>query len=86
MNALLKDQLADKLIAAFASAVHENIVGITDELTAADDGKLSLSIPVKLSLNSGRVAGTGSVTYSRKFTGDFEFITEDPNQQPLGIE
>jgi hypothetical protein len=82
----LKEQLSANLIASFSSCVQENIDGITDEITASADGKLSLSVPIKLQLTSGRIAGCGQVSYSRKFSDEFEFITEDPHQQPLGIE
>ena len=73
------------LTKAVNEAIAENITSIAVELIGADDGNLSLSIPIKLALIGGRVSGKGSISFSRKFKGEFEFITEDPNQERLPV-
>lgn len=79
--------LEPKLKEAIDLAVASNIAGIAAELHAADDGNLSVSVSIKLNLSGNRVSGAGSVSYSRKFKDEFEFITDDPEQRKLeGIE
>jgi hypothetical protein len=83
----LIEALEPKLKEAINLAVAANITGIAAELHSAEDGNLSVSVGIKLNLNGNRVSGTGSVTYSRKFKDDFDFITDDPEQIKMeGIE
>jgi len=79
----IRDPLMRHMVAAISSLVTENVDGIAAELVAAEDGNLSVSFSVKLSLSGNRVSGVSSVSYSRKFKDESEFITEDPSQIPL---
>jgi hypothetical protein len=79
----LIEQLQPKLEEAVKAAIAENITGVAAELNSSEDGNLTVSVSLKLNLNGNRVAGAGSLSYSRKFKDDFEFITDDPNQLKL---
>lgn len=79
----ITDSLREKLIEALTGMVNENTPGIVEEITAADDGKLTVGMSVKLTLHNGRVHGDGSLGYSRKFKAECEFVTEDPAQMEL---
>lgn len=75
--------LEPKLKEAINLAVAANITGIAAELHSAEDGNLSVSVGIKLNLSGNRVSGSGSVSYSRKFKDEFQFITDDPEQTKL---
>jgi len=79
----LIDALEPKLKEAIDLAVAANITGIAAELHSAEDGNLSVSVGIKLNLSGNRVSGSGSVSYSRKFKDEFQFITDDPEQTKL---
>jgi hypothetical protein len=81
------DSLQTVLDRALATLVAGNVTGIATELINADDGTLSVGFSLKLNLSGKRVAGTGALSYSRKFKDEVEFITPDPDQPPLpGME
>ena len=79
----LIEALEPKLKEAIDLAVAANITGIAAELHSAEDGNLSVSVGIKLNLSGNRVSGSGSVSYSRKFKDEFQFITDDPEQTKL---
>jgi len=79
----LIDALEPKLKEAIDLAVAANITGIAAELHSAEDGNLSVSVGIKLNLSGNRVSGSGSVSYSRKFKDEFQFITDDPEQTKM---
>jgi len=81
----IAEALEQSLNRAVAVLVAGNVTGIVRELTEAEDGKMTVSFSVKLSLEKGRVAGAGAISYSRKFKDETEFITEDPHQTELPI-
>ncbi len=81
------DSLQDELDRALATLVAGNVTGIATELINADDGTLTVGFSLKLNLSGKRVAGTGALSYSRKFKDEVEFITPDPDQPALpGME
>lgn len=85
-----KSQIADALEEQMRIAIPElvagNVTGIVKELTDAEDGTLAVSVGMKLSLSGNRVACALSLSYSRKFKDETEFITPDPDQPDLPIE
>jgi hypothetical protein len=81
------DSLQAELDRALATLVAGNVTGIATELINADDGTLSVGFSLKLNLSGKRVAGTGALSYSRKFKDEVQFITSDPDQPKLpGME
>lgn len=83
----ITDPLQQELDRALQSLVAGNVTGIATELIHADDGALTVGFSLKLNLSGKRVAGTGALSYSRKFKDEVEFITPDPDQPRLpGIE
>ena len=81
------DSLQTVLDRALATLVAGNVTGIATELINADDGTLTVGFSLKLNLSGKRVAGTGALSYSRKFKDEVDFITPDPDQPPLpGME
>lgn len=75
---LVSDQAAGLLTA--------NGDGITEELLAAEDSKLTVSLSLKLSLVAGKVYSTASVSFSRKFRDEIEGSADaDPNQEKLAL-
>jgi hypothetical protein len=83
---IIRDPLAQAIKGALDGLVDGNIDGIANEVAQSDDGNLTVSFSVKLTLNGLRVAGVGKIGYSRKFTDESEFLTPDPNQPPLPFE
>jgi len=84
---IIRDPLASEIKTALSGLVDGNIDGIANEVANAEDGSLSVSFSVKLTLTGLRVAGVGKIGYSRKFTDESEFLTPDPNQPTLpGVE
>lgn len=84
---IIRDPLADQIKTTLSGLVDSNIDGIANEVAQSEDGNLSVSFSVKLTLSGLRVAGVGKIGYSRKFTDEAEFITPDPQQQDLpGVE
>lgn len=84
---IIRDPLADEIKKALSGLIDDNIDGIANEVANAEDGSLSVSFSVKLTLSGLRVAGVGKIGYSRKFSDESEFITPDPNQPTLpGVE
>lgn len=79
----IRDPLAEEIKTAITGLVDANIDGIANEVANAEDGKLSVAFSVKLTLEGLRVAGVGSLSYSRKFKDEAEFITPDPSQPTL---
>ncbi len=77
------DSLQAELDRALATLVAGNVTGIATELINADDGTLSVGFSLKLNLSGKRVAGTGALSYSRKFKDEVQFITPDPDQPKL---
>lgn len=83
----ITDPLQQELDRALQSLVAGNVTGIATELIHADDGTLTVGFSLKLNLTGNRVAGTGAISYSRKFKDEIDFITPDPDQPQLpGIE
>ena len=83
----IRDPLAEGIKTAITGLVDANIDGIANEVANAEDGKLSVAFSVKLTLEGLRVAGVGSLSHSRKFKDEAEFITPDPEQMGLpGVE
>lgn len=83
----LVEQLQPEIGRALTTLVARNVTGIAQELVASEDGKLSVSFSLALSLQNDRVAGVGNLSYSRKFKDAVEFSTRDPKQPQLpGIE
>ena len=80
---IIRDPLAQAIKGALDGLVDGNIDGIANEVAQSDDGNLTVSFSVKLTLTGLRVAGVGKIGYSRKFTDESEFLTPDPNQPPL---
>lgn len=82
-----KSQIADgleiELNRSMAELIAGNVTGIVKELTDAEDGTLTVGFAVKLNLTGNRVAGTGVISYSRKFKDETDFITPDPDQPGL---
>lgn len=77
------DSLQQELKRALGTLVAGNVTGIATELIHADDGTLTVGFSLKLNLSGKRVAGTGALSYSRKFKDEIEFITPDPDQPDL---
>ena len=86
MNSPIRDNLAKKLAEALQQLVEANVDGITEELTTAEDARLSVSFGIKLSLSGNVVAGAGTVSYRRVFKDEIEFATEDPDQPRLPLQ
>ncbi len=81
----LSESTAAKAKETLGALIDENADAILAELTAADDGKCTVSIGLKLDLAKGRVAGTARLAFSRKFTSEANFITPDTQPQlPMG--
>jgi hypothetical protein len=85
---IIRDPLAQAIKGALDGLVDGNIDGIASEVAQSEDGNLTVSFSVKLTLTGLRVAGVGKIGYSRKFTDESEFLTPDPQQAtlPLGEE
>lgn len=83
---IIRDPLADAIKTALDGLVDGNIDGIANEVANAEDGTLSVSFGVKLTLSGLRVSGVGKIGYSRRFTDEAEFITPEPNQGNLPLE
>lgn len=82
---IIRDPLAQAIKGALDGLVDGNIDGIANEVAQSDDGNLTVSFSVKLTLTGLRVAGVGKIGYSRKFTDESEFLTPDPNQPSLPL-
>lgn len=83
----ITDSLQSEIKTAIGDLVASNVSGIAKELTDSEDGNLTVGFSLKLTLSGKRVAGVGSLSYSRKFKDEVEFITPDPDQIPLpGVE
>lgn len=83
----LSSQLEKKLAGITADLIAQNISLITEELTGNPDGKISVSVGLKV-VNCGKtVTIDGSIGFSRKFKDELQdtFAVEDPNQLPLPI-
>jgi hypothetical protein len=84
---IIRDPLAHEIKTTIGSLIDSNIDKVAHEVANAEDGTLSVSFGVKLTLSGLRVSGVGKIGFARKFTDEAEFITPDPNQPPLpGIE
>lgn len=84
---IIRDPLASEIKTALSGLVDGSIDGIANEVANAEDGSLSVSFSVKLTLTGLRVAGIGKIGYSRKFTDESDFITPEPAQLGLpGVE
>ena len=65
------------------SLVIANVVGIAEELQANSEGKLSVSIPVKLTLIGSKVFIAVGISYARKFEDEAEgFVDTDQENLP----
>ena len=82
----IRDGLSSKLVHALTELVEQNIDGITQELTTAEDGALSVSFGIRLKLFGKEVDGTGTVSYRRVFKDEITFKTENPDQPGLPLE
>ena len=84
----MTDALQAKMNEVCQDLIANNASAIAKELSENTDGKLTVSIPVKLSLIGSRIYFSGSLSYSRKFTDESEAMCEieDPLQPKLGID
>ncbi len=82
---IIRDPLAHEIKTTIGSLIDANIDGIANEVANAEDGTLSVSFSVKLSLSGVRVSGVGKIGFARKFTDEAEFITPDPEQGTLPL-
>lgn len=75
------------IIDSVTNVVNANSDSIEQELRDSTEGKLTVSLPVKLTLVGSRVYLTASLAYSRKFTDEVEAMLEleDPSQPKLPI-
>jgi hypothetical protein len=78
---LISDLIAENV----GAVVRDNADAIESELKSSDTGKLTISLPVKLTLVNNRVYLTAGLTYSRKFSDEVEASVElaDPMQPEL---
>ena len=82
---IIRDPLAHEIKVTIGSLIDSNIDSIANEVANAEDGTLSVSFSVKLSLSGVRVSGVGKIGFARKFTDEAEFITPDPEQGTLPL-
>jgi hypothetical protein len=77
--------ITDLISENVGALVNANCDAIEEELKSAENGKLTISLPVKLTLAGSRVYLTAGLTYSRKFTDEVEASIEldDPKQPRL---
>lgn len=79
--ALLQEHITDLL--------NQNTSGICEKLTAAPDGKLSVSIGLKLTLINGKAFLKARIGYAEKHQdeteGSAKLIDPDPEQAKLGV-
>jgi hypothetical protein len=66
----------------------QNADAITTELYENPEGKLNVSLSVKLKAVKDRVHATTSLAYSRKFTDEVDdsVLVDDPDQIKLPLE
>lgn len=81
----MKQQLQDTLQELAAKLIENNIENITSEVLENVDGKLSISVGIKIHIVGPKVHTTGALAYSRKFREELEscFERQDPNQPSL---
>lgn len=82
---IIRDPLAKEIKTTIGSLIDANIDSIANEVANAEDGTLSVSFSVKLTLSGVRVSGVGKIGFARKFTDEAEFITPDPEQGTLPL-
>jgi hypothetical protein len=81
----MTDALQSEMNKVCHDLIANNASLIATELRESPEGKLTVSIPVKLTLIGSRIYTAGSLSYSRKFTDETESMVEfsDPNQAKL---
>ena len=85
------ETVSEKLGHAMQSVAEEQIDNLRDDITAAlmDDpeGRMAVSLSIKLELRPDRVTATGKLAFSRRISGDESTATQDldTDQQKLGI-
>ena len=81
-------QLSELVTGQLVDLVNSNADGIADAIAAAEDGKLGVSLSVKLQLVTQRLFSKSQLTYGvrRKEAVDDSILWDDPNQQPLPME
>ncbi len=82
---IIRDPLAHEIKTTIGSLIDSNIDKVAHEVANAEDGTLSVSFGVKLTLSGLRVSGVGKIGFARKFTDEAEFITPDPEQGTLPL-
>jgi hypothetical protein len=80
LRELLQSQATDLL--------NQNCDGVAEELAAAADGKISVSMGFKLCLIGRKLVANGSISYARRFKDEVEGVAElpEPDQLRLPIE
>jgi hypothetical protein len=80
VRSLIQDEISDLLA--------QNIDAITTELYENPEGKLNVSLSVKLKAVKDRVHANTTLAYSRKFSDEVEdsVAVDDPNQIALSLE
>ena len=81
-------QLSELVTSQLADLVNQNADGIAEAIADAEDGKLGVSLSVKLQLVTDRLFSKSQLTYGlrRKMAVDDSILWDDPNQQPLPME
>jgi hypothetical protein len=80
-------QLSELVNGQLADLVNQNADGIAEAIADAEDGKLGVSLSVKLQLVTDRLFSKSQLVYGlrRKMAVD-DSIKWDSNQQPLPME
>ena len=81
------DQLCELLKRQAEERIDANVSGIAQELSDAEDGKLTVGLAFKLQKIGGRILVVSTLAYARKFKDEGEDMIEvsDPNQPELTI-
>ena len=85
----MTEELQNKMDEVCRDLIANNASAIAKELQENPEGKLSVSLGVKLKLVGSRIYFEGSLSYSRKFTDAVDAMCEfnDPRQPKLeGLE
>ncbi len=84
---MLTDQLQTTVNTLLAELVGANIASIAEELRNDAEGKLTVSIPLKLSFIGQNVTAAGQIQWARRFKDEAEatFELDDPDQAKLSI-
>lgn len=83
----MTEQLNNKTQEIVSGLLNANADVIAKELASNPEGKLNVSVGVKLRLVGHKLYVEGALTYSRKFTDELEGMIEvpDPSQPKLPL-